>query len=65
MKCPVPCLECGTFTMLLDLDQDHQHIACERCERVWCAQCIGRFEIQISEKWLEEQQHRSRVTSLN
>ena len=61
MKCPVPCFECGTFTMLLDLEQDHQHIACERCERIWCARCIGRFELKVSEGWLEQQ----RVAALN
>ncbi len=61
MKCPVPCLECGTYTMQLDLTQDHQHIACERCERIWCAKCIGRFEVKISEEWLKQQ----RVASLN
>ena len=54
MKCPVVCFECGEFTMVLDLDKDHQHIACERCERVWCAVCIGRFEIEISPKWLKQ-----------
>jgi hypothetical protein len=47
--------------MLLDLNEDHQHIACEKCERVWCARCIGRFEVTISEKWLQQQ----RVASLN
>jgi len=61
MKCPVPCFECGTFTMELDLEQDHQHIACERCERVWCAVCIGRVEINISAEWLKRQ----RVAHLN
>jgi hypothetical protein len=47
--------------MELDLQRDHQHIACERCERVWCAVCVGRVEIKISPKWLEQQ----RVASLN
>lgn len=56
MKCPVPCFECGTYTMELDLTADHQHIACECCERVWCAVCIGRFEVQISPEWLKRQQ---------
>ena len=61
MKCPVPCFECGTFSMVLDLEQDHQHIACERCERIWCARCLGRFERKVSEAWLEQQ----RVAALN
>jgi hypothetical protein len=47
--------------MVLDLEQDHQHIACERCERIWCARCIGRFEVKISEEWLKQR----RVASLN
>jgi hypothetical protein len=47
--------------MEMDLDKDHQHIACERCERVWCAVCLGRFEIKISPQWLQRQQ----VASLN
>jgi hypothetical protein len=53
MKCPVPCFECGTFTMELVLRADHQHIACECCEKVWCAVCIGRFEVEISPEWLK------------
>jgi hypothetical protein len=47
--------------MELDMSLDHQHIACERCERIWCAQCIGRFELKISEEWLKRQ----RVAALN
>jgi hypothetical protein len=47
--------------MEMDMNADHQHIACERCERVWCAICIGRFEIEISPEWLKRQ----RVASLN
>jgi hypothetical protein len=54
VRCPVKCFECGTYTMSLDLSKDHQHIACERCEKVWCAVCIGRFEIKISEEWLKQ-----------
>ncbi len=61
MRCPVRCFECGTYTMELDLDCDHQHIACERCERVWCARCIGRMEIKISPEWLRQQ----RIAALN
>ncbi len=61
MRCPVPCFECGMFTMELDMDKDHQHIVCERCERVWCAVCVGRFEVQVSERWLKQQ----RVAHLN
>lgn len=61
MRCPVKCLECDAYTMILDLNLDHQHIACERCERVWCAVCIGRFEIEISPEWLKQQ----RVAHLN
>ncbi|MFZ0216045.1 MAG: hypothetical protein WAM30_08905 [Candidatus Dormiibacterota bacterium] len=61
MRAPVRCFECGTYTMELDLEADHQHIACERCERVWCAVCIGRFEIQISPEWLKRQ----RIAELN
>ena len=55
MKCPVKCFECGTFTMYMDLSKDHQHIACERCEIVWCALCISRIEVKISREWLEQQ----------
>jgi hypothetical protein len=61
MKCPVPCFECGTFTMELDLERDHQHIVCESCERVWCAVCLGRFEVKISPEWMKRQ----RVAHLN
>ena len=61
MRCPVRCLECGTYTMELDLEQDHQHIACERCERIWCAVCIGRIEVQISPEWLRQR----RAAALN
>ena len=38
-----------------------KYIACERCERIWCAQCIGRFELKVSEEWLKRQ----RVALLN
>jgi hypothetical protein len=55
------CFECGTYTMHLDLSADHQHIACERCERVWCAVCIARVEVEISPEWLRGRQ----VASLN
>jgi len=55
MKAPVPCFECGTFTMELDLTLDHQHLACERCERIWCARCLGRFEVKISGEWFKRQ----------
>ena len=61
VKCPVKCFECGTFTMHMDLSKDHQHIACERCEIVWCALCISRIEVKISREWLEQQ----RLASLN
>ena len=61
VRCPVKCFECGTFTMELDLSKDHQHIACERCETVWCAVCLGRIEVKISRQWLEQ----SRAASLN
>jgi hypothetical protein len=61
MRCPVPCFECGSYTMELDMTLDHQHIACERCERIWCAQCIGRFELKVSDEWLTRQ----RVAVLN
>jgi hypothetical protein len=55
VKCPVKCFECGTFTMEMDLSKDHQHIACERCEIIWCAVCLGRVEVKISRAWLEQQ----------
>jgi hypothetical protein len=61
VKCPVKCFECGTFTMELDLERDHQHLFCEKCERVWCAVCLTRVEIQISPEWLKRQ----RVAQLN
>lgn len=61
MKVPAPCLECGTFTMQMDMTLDHQHVACERCERVWCAVCLGRWEVEISPEWLRRRQ----VASLN
>jgi len=61
MRCPVKCFECGTFTMSLDLSKDHQHIACERCETVWCAVCVARVEIKISREWLEQR----RLAELN
>jgi hypothetical protein len=57
MKCPVKCFECGTFTMHLDLSQDHQHIACERCEIIWCAVCISRVDVKISREWLAQQRN--------
>jgi hypothetical protein len=47
--------------MVMDLDLDHQHLACERCERVWCAVCIARVEIELSGEWLKRQ----RVAHLN
>jgi hypothetical protein len=56
MRCPVKCFECGTFTMSLDLSKDHQHIACEQCERIWCAVCIARVEVNVSREWLEQSQ---------
>jgi hypothetical protein len=43
------------FTMEMDMEQDHQHLFCQRCERVWCAICIGRFEVEVSEEWLKRQ----------
>jgi hypothetical protein len=49
----VKCFECGTYTMSLDLTKDHQHIACEQCERIWCAVCIARVEVNISREWLQ------------
>jgi hypothetical protein len=61
VRCPVKCFECGTFTMSLDLSKDHQHIACERCETVWCAVCIARIEVKISPEWLKQQ----RIAELN
>ena len=67
-RCPVPCLDCGTFTMNLDMDKDHQHLVCSRCEQVWCFVCIAKAEIKISPKWLEEQRQlarRRRVAALN
>jgi hypothetical protein len=39
--------------MSLDLTKDHQHIACEQCERIWCAVCIARVEVNISREWLQ------------
>jgi hypothetical protein len=47
--------------MQMDMNLDHQHIACERCEAVWCAVCVGRLEIRVSPEWLRRQ----RVASLN
>jgi len=41
--------------MSIDLSKDHQHIACEKCERVWCAVCVGRIEVKISRQWLDQQ----------
>jgi hypothetical protein len=54
MKCPVKCFECGTYTMEMDLSKDHQHIACERCEIIWCAVCLGRIDVKISREWLKQ-----------
>jgi len=55
VRCPVKCFECGTYTMSLDLSKDHQHIACEHCERIWCAVCVARVEVKISTEWLAQQ----------
>jgi hypothetical protein len=49
------------FTMEMDLEKDHQHLYCERCERVWCTVCVARVEVHISEEWLKRQ----RVAHLN
>jgi len=68
MRCPVACLECGMFTMELDVDKDHQHLVCSNCEAVWCFVCIERKDIKISKKWLEEQLKLAelrRIASLN
>jgi hypothetical protein len=50
--------------MSLDLSKDHQHIACEKCETVWCAVCVGRVEVKISREWLA-QSARQQVAHLN
>jgi len=50
--------------MSIDLSKDHQHIACEKCETVWCAVCVGRIEVKISREWLEQSQAR-RAAQLN
>jgi len=47
--------------MELDLERDHQHLMCESCERVWCAVCLGRFEVKVSPEWLK----RRHVAHLN
>jgi hypothetical protein len=47
--------------MVLDLELDHQHLACERCELVWCAVCIARVDVAISPEW----QRRRQVAHLN
>jgi len=41
--------------MSLDLTKDHQHIVCEHCERIWCAVCIARVEVKISQQWMAQQ----------
>jgi hypothetical protein len=61
MKAPVLCLDCREHYMELDLQRDHQHLTCPGCERVWCAVCIARIEVPISEEW----QRRRRVAHLN
>jgi hypothetical protein len=61
MKAPVLCLDCGEHYMELDLTLDHQHLTCPGCERVWCAVCIARVEVPISEEW----ERRRRVAHLN
>jgi hypothetical protein len=61
MKAPVLCLDCREHYMELDLGRDHQHLTCPGCERVWCAVCIARIEMPISEEW----QRRRRVAHLN
>jgi hypothetical protein len=50
--------------MSLDLTKDHQHIACEKCETVWCAVCVARIDVKISPQWLTEQRARH-VAQLN
>jgi hypothetical protein len=42
--------------MQMDMSLDHQHIACERCERIWCAVCLGRFAVHVSPEWLRQRQ---------
>ena len=61
MKAPVLCLDCREQYMDLDLTKDHQHLVCPHCERVWCAVCIARVEVPISEEW----RRRQRVAHLN
>ena len=61
VKAPVLCLDCKEQYMDLDLSKDHQHLVCPGCERVWCAVCIARVEVQISDEWLR----RARVAHLN
>jgi hypothetical protein len=41
--------------MSLDLSKDHQPVACEKCETVWCAVCVARVDVKISPQWLAEQ----------
>jgi hypothetical protein len=61
VKAPVLCLDCREHYMELDLLSDHQHLTCPGCERVWCAVCVARVEVPISEEW----QRRRRVAHLN
>ena len=61
MKAPVLCLDCREQYMDLDLNKDHQHLVCPHCEMVWCAVCIARIEVPISEEW----RRRQRVAHLN
>jgi hypothetical protein len=61
VKAPVLCLDCKEQYMDLDLSRDHQHLVCPGCEQVWCAVCIARVEVKISEEWLR----RARVAHLN
>lgn len=61
VKAPVLCLDCREQYMDLDLTRDHQHLVCPGCEKVWCAICIYRAEVPISEEW----RRRQRVAHLN
>ena len=61
MKAPVLCMDCKEHYMELDLGLDHQHLTCPGCEVVWCAVCIARVEVPISEEW----RRRQRVAHLN
>ncbi len=49
------------FRAMPGVSKDHQHIACQKCERVWCAVCIARIEVKISPEWLKQQ----RLAELN